>query len=308
MFCLRATSRRIAQRVWTASAVRTNTTIAETVYYRCNYHDKAAIALCCPHEKVNWTYEELWSNIATLAGGLKSLGYGQGDVVATDTISVGNVLLQLAAAHNGMVVATAKDVSQLEELAQKVSLSGVVMANSSSFLSKTSLTMKNAIMDIRGQPHPGVTDRGLPLAYYNPTRATPNREVYLVGVGTAGLLEISPSDTLCIATSSNTLVGMGSVVSAFVRNATVFIPDMANLDLAEATLIITDEKSLNTVRKAKKGTKVRGGMVQIDGGEDVLHKTEDVGGVKLRILSNGSESEVMRPLFDSCKDTYYSFK
>lgn len=308
MFCLRTAPKRFAPKVWAASSIRTNTTIAETVYYRCNYHDKAAAALACPHEKVKWSYEELWKQITSLAGGLKALGYQQGDVIATDCSSVGNVLLQLAVAHNGMQVMPVKDAAEFEQLARMVPVRGAVMANKSSFLSKTSLSMTSSIADIKGKAPEGNTDRRLPLAYYNTADVTTNRELYQAGVGLAGLLEITPDDTVCIATSTNKVAGMGSVVSAFVRNATVYIPDMANLDLADTTLLITDEAALETVRKAKTGSKLRGGLVQVNGGEEVLWATEEVGGVKLRILGAGSKSEVMRPLFDSCKDTYYSFK
>merc|ERR1711865_796688 len=192
--------------------------------------------------------------------------------------------------------------------ARMVPVRGAVMASKSSFLSKTSLSMTSSIADIKGKAPEGNTDRRLPLAYYNTADVTTNRELYQAGVGLAGLLEITPDDTVCIATSTNKLAGMGSVVSAFVRNATVYIPDMANLDLTDTTLLITDEVALETVRKAKKGSKLRGGLVQVNGGEEVLWATEEVGGVNLRILGAGSKSEVMRTLFDSCKDTYYSFK
>jgi len=310
MWCLRTASKRFAPRVWAASAVRTNTTIAETVYYRCNYHDKAAVALVCDRAKIKWSYEELWNRITTLAGGLSSLGYAQGDVVATDVLDpVGNVLLQLAVSHNGMTMMTTKDAGELDQLAQSVPVRGAVMAQSSSFLNDTCLSMKNSIAEIKGKAAAGCTNRNLDLAYYGTTSVTTNREAYLAGVGTAGLLEIVPEDKICIATSTNKLVGIGGVVSGFVRNATVYIPDMANLDLGESTFVITDDSSLEKVRNAaKKGSKLRGGLVHMKSGDDVLIATEDIAGVACRIVGSASDSEILRPLFDTCKNTYYSFK
>merc|ERR1712032_186263 len=238
------------------------------------------------------------------------MGFERGDVIATDLPpSVGNVLLQFAVSHNGMQMMSTKDAGELERLAQVVPVRGAVMGNRSSFLSKTSLSLKSPIAEIKGKASEGETNRKLDLAYYGTTKAVTNRETYLAGVGTAGLLEITPDDTICIATSTNKLLGMGSVVSGIVRNATVCIPDMANLDLGDSTLVVTDEDNLEKVRKAAKpGSGLRGGLVHVNDGDDVLLATEDIAGIKFRIVGSGSQSEVMRPLFDSCKDTYYSFK
>lgn len=237
------------------------------------------------------------------------MGFSQGDVIANDFQNgVGTVLLQLAASHNGMKVMTVANEGEFNELSKAVHVKGAVMANSSSFLSNASLQMKASIADIHGKASEGVTNRNLDLAYYNSVEASTNREVYLNGVGMAGLLEIKPADTICIATDMNTALGIGSVVSGFVRNAAVYIPDMANLDLGDSTLVVADEGALGSVREAAgQGSKLRGGVV-MKGGDDVLHATEDIAGVKLRILGSGSEAEIMRPLADACKDTYYSFK
>jgi len=260
-------------------------------------------------EEVQWSYGELWKQISSLAGGLKSMGFSQGDVIANDCQNgVGTVLLQLAASHSGMKVMTVASEGEFDELSKVIPVKGAVMANTSSFLSKVSLPMKAPIADIKGKATEGVTNRNLELAYYNSAEASTNREVYLNGVGMAGLLEIKAADTICIATSMNKALGIGSVVSGFVRNAAILIPDMANLDFGDSTLVITDEAALDTVRKAaSQGSKLRGGVL-MKGGDDVLLGTEDMAGVKLRILGSGSEGEIMRPLTDACKDTYYSFK
>jgi len=309
MMCLRTAPGRLARQLRSATSTRTNTTLAATVYYRCSYHDGDATALVAPRENVNWTYKELWSRIGSLAGGLKAKGYQQGDVIATDLEhSAANVLLQLAASHNGIAVLTAKNMAEFEELAQMVHVKGAVMADTSSFLGKTGLPVKNLITDLKGKDSEGVTDRSLMLAYYNVPTATSNRAAYNVATGIAGLLEMTPADTICVATSPNHLVGIGSVVSGFVRNATVYLPDLANFDLGDSTLVIIDNEGIDKMREAaKKGTKLRGGVVHGDG-DDILWATQDVAGVELRVLGSGSTSEVMRPLYDSCKDTYYSFK
>jgi len=266
--------------------------------------------MLCPQTKVKWSYAELWHEITSLAGGLKTLGYQQGDVIATDTDhSVSNVLLQLAASHNGMKVLTSKSAGEFDKLSQLVPVKGAVMANSSSFLSKASLPMKHPIAEITGKAPEGITDRKLGLAYYNTADEIANRTAYIAGIGINGLLEMKHTDTVCVAMSTNSLVGIGSVVSAFVCNATVHIPDMSKLDLGDSTFVITDEANVDKVRAAmKKGSKLRGGVIKQSGGDDVLLATEKVGDLDFRLLGSGSDSETMRPLYNACVDTYYSFK
>lgn len=309
MSCLQVAPRRFTRQMLAATSVRTNTTIAETVFYRVNYHDKDATALVCPKENVKWSYTELSEKISELAGGLKSKGYGHGDIIATDLQhGVGNVLLQLALSWNGMQVVPVKDAKEFDQVAGRLPVAGAVMGNSSSFLSKVSIAKSDVITEIKGKASEGNTDRRLDLAYYDVNECTTNRNVYIAGIGMAGLLGIKAEDKVCIAMSPNQLVGMGSIVSAFLRNATVYIPDMQNLDLADSTLVITDEGSLDKLREVAKGPKLRGGVVKTSGGDAVLWATENVAGVDFRILGAGSNSEIMRPLYDSCKDTYYSHK
>lgn len=295
-----------------ALAVRTNTTIAGTVYYRCAYHDKHRTALLCPSENVKWTYDELWQQISSTAGGLKSLGYNEGDVVATDLQLTGNstanVLLQMAIAHNGMQLMTVKDAGELAALSEEIYVSGVVMKDSSSSLSAAPVDMKSVFSDVKGKGVEGVTNRNLQFAYYNTTEQTSNREVYLVGVGGAGLLEIKPDDVVCVAKPLNSALGMGAVICAMVRNATAYLPDMANFQLQDSSLIVCDREQVDMVRKVASGSKLRGGMVTTGNGDYVLEETEDIGGVKLKVLGSESCGPVMRPLFDACKDTYYSYK
>merc|ERR1719281_1974929 len=134
------------------SGIRTNTTIAGTVNYRCLYHDADKLALLCPHENVTWSYSQLWAKISELAGGFKQLGYQQGEIVVTEAQnSTANLLVQLAASHNGMRVLTVKNAEELESLRPSFgsALKGAAMPTASSFLKDAPLHMKHLISDIK---------------------------------------------------------------------------------------------------------------------------------------------------------------
>ena len=74
----------------------------------------AALALEAPRQQVRWSYGELHQRVRQLAGGLRELGVGKGDVVASDLPNVcENLLLQLAVAHLGAAFASAKDEKSL---------------------------------------------------------------------------------------------------------------------------------------------------------------------------------------------------
>ena len=73
-----------------------------------------ALALEAPRQSVLWSYGELHQRVRQLAGGLRELGVGRGDVVASDLPNVTeNLLLQLAVAHLGASFASAKDEKSL---------------------------------------------------------------------------------------------------------------------------------------------------------------------------------------------------
>eukprot|EP00931_Biecheleriopsis_adriatica_P097886 TRINITY_DN71750_c0_g1_i1.p1 TRINITY_DN71750_c0_g1~~TRINITY_DN71750_c0_g1_i1.p1 ORF type:complete len:310 (-),score=47.39 TRINITY_DN71750_c0_g1_i1:177-1106(-) len=293
-------------------AARSNSTIAGTVGYRCNYHQPDRLALTCPHENVEWTYGELWGRVQKVAGGLKGLGYQPGSVIATDlNHSASNLLLQLAVAHNGMLLMTLQDKGKLDELSPQVQIDGAVMTGGSSFLAQASFPMKsldvNDFMKLSGKAIEGATDRNYPLAYYGSATPTSNREVYLYGVGTAGTLEMEPEDQVCVAASLNHPFGIGGAVSAFVRNSTVHLPDMNKIDLKDSTILITDKHKLSSVHDSvKSGCKLRGGLVKVGSGSDLLTDKEQIGDVQLWTLGTGDK--IFRPLFDACVDKYYSYK
>jgi len=295
---------------------RSNTTLAGTVSYRCSYQDGGATALVCAREKVKWSYNELWNQIDSVAGGLAQAGYGQGQVLASDVAatSASNVVLQLASAHLGVKFMSVESAEQFEKLRGNVHVTGAVMSSGNSFLAKSDLPVKSVMSEIKGKGNAGVTDRSLDFAYYGTDEATNNRYVYLAGIGSAGLLETTPNDIVCIASSTNHLFGMGGVISSFNRGAAAYLPDMGNLDLQQSTLVFTDSKNIDKVRgAAKKGSKLRGGVIMAeDFGNEiplVLNETEDVEGTPIRILVvDAPQEKVMRELFDACKDTYYDFK
>merc|ERR1719356_18555 len=198
-----------------------------------------------------------------------------------------------------MQIVTVNDAEDLEKLSDCLYVKGAVMSSSSSPLSKSSVSMKSVVADLKGKAPEGVTDRNLNLAYYNSPSVTTNREIYLVGVGTAGLLEIKPEDVVCVATSLNSALGMGAVICAMVRNATAYLPDPAKFEFKDSSLVFGDMAQISTLRNAAQGSKLRGGVLCTGQGDDVLNATEDLGGIKLKILGSGSEDEVMRPLTDA---------
>jgi hypothetical protein len=244
----------------------------------------------------------------TTAGGLAKHRYGQGDVVATDMHDgVGNLLLQLAASHLGMQVATVSSAKELEDISNNVYVKGAIMSSDSSFLQASSLEQKHVMKEVQGKPPEVITDRNLDLAYYGSPRVVTNREVYLHGVGIAGLLEITPEDKVCITAPLASPFGMGSAVAAIVRNATIFLPDTKKMDIDSSTLIATSMQHAS-LYKGVKAASLRGGVIHVNDGFDVFIETEEISGVQLRKVGSGPDSEIMRPLSDACKDTYYSYK
>jgi hypothetical protein len=295
-----------------ATAVRRNTTVAGTLYYRITYHQKEKLALVCPKENVKWTYAELWDNVQRVAGGLKAAGYGSGSVIATDMDnSVSNILLQMAVAHNSMSVLTVKSAEQLDAVAPQLPVQGAIMSSGSSFLSKASFPTPSmdaaAFMKLSGEAGEGNTDRDSTLAYYGSATETTNREVYLYGIGIAGTLEMTPDDMVCVAASLNHPFGLGGAIAAIVRNATIYLPDLSKPDVGDSTILVTDKHKVDTLRaSAGAKSKLRNGVVKVSSGFDLLTEKEDIGGAKMWTL--GSGEEVFRPLFDACVDKYYTYK
>merc|ERR1719401_2182892 len=185
------------------------------------------------------------------------------------------------------------------------------MTGGSSFLAQSSFPVKsideNDFQKLSGKAMEGATDRNYPLAYYGSANVTSNREVYLYGIGTAGTLEIDQEDQVCVAASLNHPFGIGGAISAFVRNAAVHLPDMSKIDLKDSTILITDKHQMSAVRdSAEAGCKLRGGVVKVGSGYDLLLEKEKVGDAQLFTMETADR--MFRPLFDACVDKYYSYK
>jgi hypothetical protein len=252
------------------------------VYYRCSYHDENRVAIVSPAENIKWTYSEFWKEITQIAGALTKAGYHTGSIVRGDSSSaLSNLLLQMAAAHNGMQVALGTDVP----------VDG-------------SMTVAE-LKDLGGKAGEGASDRDADLAYYHAPEPTSNRQAYLHGAGIAGLLQIKPTDQVCVSASLDHVFGVGAVISAIARSATVYFPP-APADIGDSSLIITDQTGYDAVGGVS-GTSLRGGLVKnIDYRSSidipmVMPNQLAIDGTSLYGLSTKGKSY----LFDPCKDTFW---
>jgi hypothetical protein len=294
------------QALATRMAHRSNSTIAGTVYYRCNYHNPERIALISPAESLKLTYGELWAKVMAVAGGLTNAGFGAGSVVATDLDrSAHSVFLQMAAAHNGMQLLTVKDEEEYNRLAPMVYAQGAVSASSDSFLKGMTIA---ELLSSGGKAGEGATDRSAPLAYYSTDEVTSNRQLYLHGVGIAGLLKIQPGEQVCVAASLNNSFGMGAVLSAVVRSGIIYFPPEGSTDLGGSSVLIADKRTLDSfVEKADKPTSdLRGGLLKVgeyNSASDIplICGSSQAAGTTLYELSGKGKY----PLFDACSDTYF---
>lgn len=303
MLQLRTASQRLSKQF----ERRANSTIAGTVYYRCSYHGTEHTALVSPSENIKWTYGELWEQIMAVAGGLTKAGYGPGSVVATDLDrNAQNILLQMAIAHNQMQLLTVKNEDEYNRLASSVGVQGSVPSSSSSFLQGSTVS---ELRKSGGKADAaGGTDRNAPLAYYSNDIATGNRQVYLHGVGIAGLLKIKPREQVCVAASLNHSFGMGSVISAVVRSAVVYLPDATSPDLGDSSVLLADAEGAAAMAKKSSST-LRDGLVKVGpyNGETGIPQISgfgEVAGVSVHQL----EAEGKHSLFDACADTYYPIR
>lgn len=236
-----------------------------------------------PADNIKWTYADLWKEIGQIAGGLTKAGYGAGSIVRGDTSStISNLLLQMAAAHNGMQVAFGTEVP----------VDG-------------SMTVAE-LREAGGKAGEGATDRNADLAYYHSEECTSNRQAYLHGVGLAGLLQLKPADQVCVAASMEHVFGVGAVISAIARSATVYFPPPGSADVGESSVIIADQAGFDAMGGVS-GSSLRNGLVKnLDYRSSidipmVLPKQLAIDGVSLYGLSTKGKSY----LFDPCKDTFW---
>jgi hypothetical protein len=278
---------------------RSNSTIAGTIYYRCNYHDPERVALISPSEDIKWTYGELWSQVMVVAGALKNSGFSAGDIVATDLdYTSQSLLFQFAIAHEGMQLLTVKDAAQYNSLAPRIGVAGAVSNSLPGGISFSDV--KNA----GGKASEGATDRNYDLGYYRSGNIAGNRQVYLHGVGLAGLLAVKPCETVCVAASHQSVFGMGCVLSAIVRSGIIYLPPVDSPDLGGADVVVADEAGAEAL-KGKTDSSVKRGLVKVgkyneSTGIPLINGSQEFAGT--RVYTLGAEGK--HPLFDACSDTY----
>jgi hypothetical protein len=280
---------------------RSNSTIAGTVYYRCNYHNPERTALISPTENIKWTYGELWAQVMKVAGGLTKAGYGPGSVIASDLDrNSESILLQMAVGHNGMQLLTVHNEDELNR--SSVHVNGTVAASTSSFLKGATVS---ELQKSGGKAGEGAVDRGAPHAYYNSDTPTGHRQIYLHGVGMAGMLEIKAGEQVCVAASLNTSFGMGGVLSAVVRSGIIYLPGVTPQEMGDSAVLVADGDSFDKFR-GKKNPNLRAGFVKIEdyNGETGIPNISgftELGGIRIhQVAVAGSH-----PLFDACNNTFY---
>jgi hypothetical protein len=162
------------------------------------------------------------------------------------------------------------------------------------------------LQSIGGKASEGATDRNADLAYYYSPEPTSNRQAYLHGAGLAGLLQVKPDDQVCVAASLDHVFGVGAVLTAIARSATVYFPPAGTTDVGESTVILADQAGFDAM-KGITGSKLRNGLVKnidyVSSNEIpmVLPKEFSIDGVSLYGLSTKGKSY----LFDPCKDTFW---
>jgi len=298
MMALRMATRQVAK----SFERRSNSTIAGTVYYRCNYHNPERTALISPTENIKWTYGELWGQVMAVAGGLTKAGYGPGSVIATDLDrTTESLLLQLATAHNGMLLLTVNNEAELK--GNSVHVDGNVAASATSFLKGTTVS---ELQKSGGKAGEGAVDRHAPHAYYSSDTPTGHRQVYLHGIGIAGLLDIKAGEQVCVAASLNGPFGMGGVLSAVVRSAIIYLPGAKPQEMGDSAVLVADKASFDGL-SGKKNANLRAGLVKVEdyNGETGIPQVSgstELGGIAIHELAVAGS----HPLFDANLNTYYS--
>jgi hypothetical protein len=203
-----------------------------------------ALALDAPRQQVLWSYGELHQRVRQLAGGLRELGVGKGDVVASDLPNVcENLLLQLAVAHLGGSFASAKDEKSLLAAVGEVRCA-VVQSPEVSWLWGFAKTAPRAVlldMDGAGTETGGVpafselaghavdthdeaaTPEGL-FATYGGSALT-HEQAAVLGAGAAAGLGSTAADKTCVSITLCHAFGMGSGVGgALTSGGAVVLP------------------------------------------------------------------------------------
>lgn len=303
------TSRAAARALPTCS--RPKATLATTLHAQ----DPDRVALVAPAQNLTWTYGDLSACVGHLSGGLAAIGYGAGDVIATDLASVAeNLILQLAASHLGAAVLTCKSAKDLDTHAQALPVRGAVVTGSASFLASAALpfphlyvepveghrTLKEVYEEKQGQPAPS-ENTSAPLGYYATGKPITNAAALEAGAAVKGRLGMTEKDIVLVSITLNHIFGIGSAVSGALQSgAAIVLPDASGvvgcgvpsqrasatlqyLESCQCTLLFADThtyKALTALEPAGLSN-LRGGICKVGSGTTFLEPTVELAGVSL---------------------------
>lgn len=284
------------------------------------------VALAAPKQNISWTYGELSQRAARVSAALAHLGYSSGDVLATDLPnSADNLLLQVAASHLGVAVATVKDAAALTALGEVASVRGAVShsAAATGVLTGAGLPLPAVIVNELDGTLAAVTsdapadapipaalpaDDGLALGYWSSTTPLTNGEALTqMGADAKSQLNMGPNDKVLVSITLCHAFGIASAVgSSLLAGATIVLPGASGirgcgspsqraqvtLEVLEAqrcSLLFADVHTLKALPDPGSAdlNALRGGACKIGSGADFLH---DVSEAK---LGPGGE---MRPI------------
>lgn len=285
-----------------------------------------SVALAAPKQGVSWTYGELSQRAVRVSAALTHLGYSSGDVLATDLPnSAENLLLQVAASHLGLAVATVKDAAALAALGNVASVRGAVShsAAATGVLTEAGLPLATVVVnELDGSlaavtsaapadvPIPAAVpaDDSLALGYWSSTTPLTNGEALTqMGADAKSQLNMGPNDKVLVSITLCHAFGIASAVgSSLLAGATIVLPGASGirgcgspsqraqvtLEVLEAqrcSLLFADVHTLKALPEAGSAdlSALRGGACKVGSGADFLH---DVTEAKL-----GKDGE-MRPI------------
>lgn len=302
---------------------RTASSLASLVHGRAG-HAPDSLAVVAPQQGVSWTYGDFSQRATQVAGALASLGYSRGDVLVTDLPnSAENLLLQVAASHLGVAVATVTDATALDALSQVGRVRGGVThktEGAAGMLGGASLPISPVIVEeldgslaqltTAGSPPlaPVEVDSAAALGYWSSTTPLTNREAICeMGTAAKSRLNMGANDRVLVSITLCHAFGIGSAVGgSLLAGAAIVLPGASGirgcgspgqrarvtlqvLESQRCTLLFADVHTLKALPHPGQAdlTALRGGACKVGSGADFL---ESVAEAKL-----GPEGE-MRPL------------
>lgn len=301
-----------------SSRSRYNATLAAALHAQ----DPGRPALLAPAQKMQWSYGELSTCVARLSGGLAAMGYGAGDVIATDLASVAeNLILQLAVSHLGAAVLTCKSAKDLETLGHTLTVRGVVASRSTSFLANAALPIAPLFVEPSGDERllkqvyetdhdasAPAEDSSAALGYYATAKPITNANAMAEGAACKEQLAMTEQDVVLVSITLNHLFGIGCAVSAALQSgAAIVLPDASGIvgcgspsQRAAATLFFLDDlgctllyadthtyKALTALEPPKRKA-LRGGICKVGSGTTFLEPKLDLAGVSLSTMGKAA--------------------